>query len=459
MLMVVFGVLVLLIVYVDCQKRRALHQFLYVDALTGAASYAKFCVEVRKCLDRRCGKWAFVAMDLHQFKLVNTLFGQEKGDETLRFVSRVWERTLHKDEVFGRRHGDNFEILMRYDTVDELCRRLDDFCHSIINERPHVHQTEVFLILPVMGIYLIRDFSEDILDMQNNARLACATIKERNDIHYAFFNDELKEKQLHDKRLGDDMELAIENNEFMVYYQPKVDPVDDKVVGAEALIRWRRPDGSFVPPAVFIPLAEHNGLISELDRFTFRQVCRQQRQWSDDGYALVPVSVNLSRVLLYSQGLPEEYARIAEENRIPSQNLQLEITESEDCENMAFFASAVQRFHDYGFRILMDDFGTGYSSMVALKALPIDVVKLDKSFVDDFKSEKGRKILISMIKLAQLLDMEITAEGVETEEQVTFMKMTGCHNIQGYYFSRPLPGEDFEKLLTKNALSAINVHD
>lgn len=454
-LMAVFSVLVLLVVYVDYQKRKALQRFLYVDPLTGAASYAKFCMEARKCLDRHSGKWAFVAMDLHQFKLVNTLFGPEKGDATLQFVSREWERTLGKDEVFGRRHGDNFEVLMRYETVDELCRRLDGFCYRIVNERPPMHQNEVFLILPVMGIYLVRDFSEDILDLQNNARLACSTIKERNDVYYAFFNNEMKEKQLHDKRLGDDMELAIENNEFMVYYQPKVDPVDSKVVGAEALIRWRRPDGSFVPPSVFIPLAEHNGLISELDRFMFRQVCRQQRQWRGDGYGLVPVSVNLSRVLLYSQSLPEEYARILEENGIPFENIQLEITESEDCENMEFIAGAVQRFHDYGFRILMDDFGTGYSSMVALKALPIDVVKLDKSFIDDYKSEKGRKILISMIKLAQMLDMEITAEGVETEEQVEFMKMTGCHNIQGYYFSRPLPGEEFEKLLMARPCASV----
>lgn len=472
-LIAIFCALVLLVVYGDYEKRRALHRLLYVDMLTGYDSYAKFCMELRKCMERQSGQWAFIAMDLHQFRLVNELFGHDNGDAVLRFISRIWAESLHRDERFGRRHGDNFEVLMKYDSVDELCRRLDAFCHRVmyerqdwkagepflIYERQNWNDGEPFLILPVMGIYLIQDFSEDIQNMQNNARMACATIKERNDVHYAFFDETMKEKQLREKRLGDSMELAMGNEEFLVYYQPKVDPVAHSVVGAEALVRWRLSDGTFVPPSVFIPLAEHNGLISELDQFMFRRVCRQLRQWKDKGLALVPVSVNLSRVLLYNKKLPAEYASVVEEYGIPFEMLQLEITESEECENLEEFSSAVGQFHDLGFRILMDDFGTGYSSMKALQLLPIDVVKLDKCFIDEYASEKGRKILISMIKLAHLLDMEITAEGVETREQADFMEMTGCHSIQGFFYSKPLPEEDFEKLLTRMPEHDINVED
>lgn len=446
-LIAIFCVLALLVVYGDYEKRRALHQLLYVDMLTGYDSYAKFCMEFRECMERQSGQWAFIAMDLHQFRLVNELFGHDNGDAVLRFISRIWAEALHRDERFGRRHGDNFEVLMKYDSVDELCRRLDAFCHKVMYERPDRSEGETFLILPVMGIYLIHDFSEDIQNMQNNARMACATIKERNDIHYAFFDEAMKEKQLKEKRLGDSMELALGNEEFIVYYQPKVDPVDHCVVGAEALVRWRLSDGTFVPPSVFIPLAEHNGLISELDRFMFRRVCLQLRKWKDKGLALVPVSVNLSRVLLYNKKLPAEYAGIVEEYGIPFEMLQLEITETEESENLEEFAGAVCQFHDLGFRILMDDFGTGFSSMKALQLLPVDVVKLDKCFIDDYASEKGHKILTSMIELAHRLDMEITAEGVETREQAAFMEMTGCHSIQGFFYSKPLPEEEFEKLL------------
>ena len=213
-------------------------------------------------------------------------------------------------------------------------------------------------------------------------------------------------------------------------------------------MRWARPDGEIVSPGEFIPLFEKNGFISELDRYMFRIVCEQQKEWGNRGYAVVPVSVNVSRKLLYDLNFVEKYNRILTETAVEVQNVEVEITESVFFDNQPRLLDAIRHLHQSGYRILLDDFGTGYSSMAMLKDMSFDTLKIDKSFVDNIGDERGNKIVDGIIRLAESLELSTIAEGVETREQSEYLKAHGCDVIQGYYFGRPMTAESFEMLLS-----------
>lgn len=436
------------------QKYRAVKELLKVDSLTGQDSYTVFCLKLRSRLRKDSGPWAFAVMDLDQFKLVNDIFGREAGDQVLRYIDEVWRKKLKPGELFARREADKFSILLKYTTLEELCGRFDDFCNTVrfggrtASEGNAVSsRKDAFILRPSVGICLVDNNENDIDKLQSCAMIARDTVKYRTDICYAFFDDKMRLSMLKSRQLADHMELGLLREDFEVYYQPKFDSMTREVVGAEALIRWRQPDGSFISPGEFIPLAEKNGLIGRLDRYMFRQVCRQQRRWLESGFKLVPISVNLSRSLLYDLELPAEYAREVDIHKIPAHLLQLEITEREDFEDLDIIAAAVEKLRQYGFCILLDDFGCGYSSLEILKELPVDVIKMDKKFIDAYSDVRGQTILKSTIALAKSLGIEIIAEGVETGAQVEFLNKCGCYRIQGYYYSRPLPGGEFIKLL------------
>lgn len=456
-LMAAAAVLVLLSVMILCysaKKYKDVRALPEMDALTGGDSYGLFCLKARQALKRDAGPWLFAAMDLDQFKLVNDIFGRDFGDEVLRLVSDLWRQKLHKGELFARREGDKFEILLKYTTLDELYGRLDDFCDTLaaagldcLLKNVHASGRSSFILRPSLGLCRLDEDCRELEQAQSFAIMARTTVKARNDRRYALFDDEMRREQVRQRQLGDHMEMGLMRDEFLVYYQPKFDSVTREMVGAEALVRWQQPDGSFISPGEFIPLAEKNGLIGRLDRYMFRQVCCQQRRWLEEGLKLVPVSVNLSRSLLYDRELPKEYAKMAEAHKIPPELIQLELTEREAFEDMEIIAGAIAALQSQGFCVLLDDFGCGYASMEILKELSVDVIKMDKSFIDSYSDERGRKILESMLHLAQSLGIGTIAEGVETKEQVDFLKACGCRRIQGYYYSRPLPADAFEKLL------------
>ena len=280
--------------------------------------------------------------------------------------------------------------------------------------------------------------------MLDCASLAHNMAKQAKNGLYKVYTNEIKEKELQKKQLSDQIEHAYRNHEFVVYYQPKYDSVTQKLAGAEALVRWRREDGQMVSPGLFVPLAEESGFVCKLDEYVFREVCRAQKQWMDRGLGIVPVSVNLSRRHLDNPEFIDEYKAILDESGVPIEYIQLEITESAMFEKKDEFVQIMERLHDLGFMILMDDFGTGYSSLMMLKSIPIDVMKLDKSFVDDYDDERGERIIRCVMRMAQDLSIAITAEGVETEAQYKFLTSVGCDTIQGYYFARPMPGEEYE---------------
>lgn len=439
------AILIFYIMWSERQKNRQLERILYVDHLTGAASYQKFLLEAQKKLLTMDRSGAFIVMDIDQFKLINELFGYQKGDETLRFLDRQWKEWIHKDELYARKIADQFVVMAFYDNQDEFIKRVEDFIAQIINNKENIQSS--YVIRPALGIYLIQDETEDIQYMLNNAAMAHYSIKGQNNGHFGIFDKAFKEKTLQDKLLEDQLELAYQNNELYVFYQPQYHARTGEMCGAEALVRWIREDGTFIPPYRFIPLAEKKGFITRIDKYVFRQVCGHIKSWMEEGMEPVPISVNVSREHLKNERFVDEYSRIQEENSIPIKYLQMELTESALFDNMHEIRSISDKLHQKGVRIMMDDFGTGYSSLMMLKTIPIDVLKLDKSFVDDYNDPKGEKIIDCVIGLAKSLDIEVTAEGVETKEQYEFLRDKNCDVIQGYYFARPMPEAEFRKLL------------
>ncbi len=456
LLVLCFLLLILYIVLIERKQRKELSDILYVDSVTGGYSFARFCGEVPQRLQNTELHGACIVMDVDKFKIINELFGYEEGNKTLCGVWKTWRKCSGDTEIYARRLADRFVALWYYQEREELNERIENFMEELQNLAQEY--TLDYNLKITMGIYLIKDKNEDVQKMINYATMAHATVKGQEDIWYAFYDDDFRERLLQNKMLEDQMKRALKNQEFIVYYQPKYHVMTKELVGAEALVRWRKADGSMVMPGKFIPLAEKNGFINKLDKYVFAAVCKKQKEWMDAGRVPVPVSVNLSRRHLYNDEFMEEYHSILEGSGIPAKYVQLELTESAIFENQEALCQIIDNLHAMGFRILMDDFGTGYSSLMMLKSVPIDILKLDKSFVDDFDDAKGEKIITSVIQLAQSLHIEVTAEGVETEEQYKFLKTLGCDTIQGYYFAKPMPEEEFEQLLLESNIETKEPH-
>ncbi|MBR4096905.1 MAG: GGDEF domain-containing protein [Oscillospiraceae bacterium] len=443
---VIFTIIIIIFTKRERKKKSELQKILYVDPITKGYSFQRFCIEAKEKLHQDNRNAALIVLDIEKFKVINEMFGYDEGDRVLKYIWTLLQRWSRDGEIYSRWIADRFNVLAFYENEEELTARLNNLADDIMNDR--TERRNGFILRPTIGVYRIIDRELDIQSMQNNASIAHSTIK--GDSHgscVAFYNEEYKEDILSNKILEDKLVKAYDNKEFVVFYQPKYDAATQKLVGAEALVRWKQADGSYIPPFRFIPTAEKNGFITKLDKYVFKMVCEDQKRWLDEGREIVPISVNLSRQHLYNPKLVEEYQKMVVKSGVPIDKLELEITESALFENHDEFLSVINKLHGVGFRILMDDFGTGYSSLMMLKSIPIDVMKLDKSFVDDYSDKKGEKIISSVTQLAKSMEIEVTAEGVETEEQYKFMRDLGCDMIQGYYFAKPMPVEEFDKLI------------
>ena len=251
---------------------------------------------------------------------------------------------------------------------------------------------------------------------------------------------------MRDRELENRFESALRNGEFVAYFQPKYDVKTEKISGAESLVRWINPDGSMVMPGEFIPLYERDGLIVKLDEYIFRYVCEFQRERMENGEELIPVSVNLSRASIHHSGVAERYMEIIKENGIPFSCVPIELTETATL-NRVVIRDFTERLVNAGFALHMDDFGAGYSSLITLSELPFDTMKIDKSLIDGISQQKGRIVVLQGIILGHGLGMKVVAEGVESAEQVELLREMECDDIQGFYYSRPLPRDEFVKKL------------
>lgn len=422
-------------------SQKILMKLAYEDALTGGDNYACF---VKRMKNRNQGEQSgfLVAMDLSEFKIINSTCGVSKGDETLQAVWRVVDNNLNRHELAAHINADHFVLYLLATDKEEVGKRIDKLTKDVMAISEYLQIPD---LATYYGVYEIQE-ADEVESSYNKANQAKRFVKGNHKINFAFHEEVNYEQVLENKRLADGFEEAIQKHRFEVWYQPKYSTDDAVPVGAEALVRWRDKDGTLIPPFKFIPLFEKNGMIAKLDEYVFEEVCRQQKKWQREGKDILPVSVNISRASLYYSSIVEKYVKIVESYNIPIEYVQLEITESATIEN-AEVKELVERFQDAGFRLLLDDFGNGYSSLATLNTLHFDVLKVDKSLIDYIGNSDGEKLLICIIELAKSLGLCTTAEGVESAEQVKFLKNLRCNDIQGYYFSKPLPMVEYESML------------
>ena len=449
-LAVVCVIVALTIFWEEHRKKQEMQNILYVDELTGGSTLAKFKLYVQEKIQTNIENSALVVMDLDDFKLVNELFGYDEGNHVLSHIWETIQSNCSEYELAGHGVSDHFSMLLYYEKKREIEERVLEITEGI--QSCFMNKDSEYILNPVFGIYYVDKYDEDVEAMLDCATLAHNYAKQDRNGVYKIYTDMMKEGILEKKQLSDQIEHAYRNHEFVAYYQPKYDSKTQKLAGAEALIRWRRPNGQMVSPGLFVPLAEESGFVRKLDEYIFKEVCFAQKRWLDQGLLVVPISVNLSRRHLENPEFIDEYKKILDESGVPIEYIQLEITESAILDKQDELIAIMDRLHQLGFTILMDDFGTGYSSLMMLKSVPVDVMKLDKSFVDDYNDVKGEQIIRRVMQMAQDLNIEVTAEGVETQEQYEFLKSIDCNMIQGYYFARPMPEDEFEKCIEQSGV-------
>ena len=445
LLIVILSGVVLLFLTLVIFQRRSNHkviQMLYLDPVTGGDNWYKFRIDVNKILNSKLflkKKYALVNFDINRFKIINDSFGHQKGDEVLKDIYNIVKKWVRPGEPFTRYSADQFYILLSFQEPEEVNHRISDLNHWL-------HQLKYMKTVKFyFGVYFITERKDSIDRMGDFAGIAKHNIKGSNEGILSFFDDKSREKLLEEERIEKSMHHALKNNEFLVYLQPKYTTTEEKVSGAEALVRWSNESGKLISPSFFIPVFEKNGFITELDMYMLRNVCQLQREWIDKGYKPLPVSVNISRIHFANPLLADIIKDTVDEYEVPHELIELELSESAFLQNKNMLIVTVTLLREYGFLVSMDDFGAGYSSLNSLKDLPLDVVKLDgELFRLTDEVERGQTVIRNTISMAKDLHMKVVAECIETKEQVEFLCAVGCDIIQGYYYARPMPAQQFE---------------
>lgn len=443
-LSVALFIIMMNIIFNEKRKKRLLENITYVDKVTGGYSYEKFLLEYKKKQKNNNRKKAFIILDIDNFKLINDIFGYNIGNMVLKDVWKIIYDNLKQNGIFARKYADKYSIMIFFDKEEEII----EFVNKVIKdiEQVNIIKREKFRIVPSIGIYILENNDEKIDQIENYAIMASRTIKNRYDVYYSFYYNKLKSIIIEKKNMTDSIYQALENKSFIPYFQPKFDVKTKKIVGAEALIRWQKEDGSFVSPAKFIPIAEEVGIIAEIDKYMFEAVCKQQCIWKTKGLKILPISVNLSRNKLYNANFIDEYISILNKYKLEPKDIQFEITEGTLYTEEKIGEKIIMTLKNLGFDILIDDFGVGYSSISMIRDINATEMKIDKSFIDD-TSEKGKALTNYVIKIAEVIGMKTVAEGVETKEQYEFLLKHNCDIIQGYYFAKPMPAKEYEKFL------------
>ncbi|MBR3318787.1 MAG: EAL domain-containing protein [Atopobiaceae bacterium] len=385
-----------------------------------------------------------VVLNIEQFHSVNALNGYEFGDEVLRTLGDEIRAFLQEtDGIASRFEADRFDIYCAHQgDYQAMLNRFQNALNKLS------HKSSIRLR---MGVCLWAEGVDPVL-MFDQANAACSKVRGDYMRHLMVYDEQLREHELLDQRLLNDLQRAVDERQLQVYYQPKYDVTGERprLSSAEALIRWNHPELGMIPPGTFIPLFESNGQIGVIDKFVWNEAARQLSEWHARYDIDLSVSVNLSRVDLFDPVLESTLSSLVESNGLEHMNLKLEVTESAYTENSDYVIETVNRLRDMGFEIEMDDFGSGYSSLNMLSAMPIDVLKMDMKFIRNIEhSEKDLRLAELVLDIARYLKVPVVAEGVETEGQLQLLRDAGCDIIQGYFFSPPLPADKFEELIKR----------
>lgn len=385
-------------------------------------------------------EYAFIQFDIRKFRYINETYGSDKGDEILKYISDTLQVMCDSDHIYCRLSADLYEIVTYYNGSNEEILEFID----MIDARLHRYGDIRFNLS--YGISIAPGTTKAYRQHGDEAGLARISVKNSVLKKAEFFSEIQKQDDNQRARIEEVEEQALENGEFHIYLQPKYsyDKTKERIVGAEALVRWIDADQKMKSPAEFIPVFEKNGFILKLDQFMWEGCCKLLRRWLDEGRTPVPISVNVSRIYLGKADVVGYIQNLVEKYRIPIELLQIEITETtENLETVQY----ANEFKQAGFTLMMDDFGSGLSSLSMLKDTPFDVIKMDRLFLDEcLENEHGKTIVSHVISMSNDLGLDIIAEGVETREQADFLYDHGCDVAQGFYFSRPVPVDTFEKM-------------
>lgn len=385
----------------------------------------------------------FIQFDIRKFKIVNDIYGEKFGDEVLDYIIKQLKEVCHENQFFINLRSDVFMVVTEFEQKDELISLIET-----LDERIHCFKN-IKLQLS-FGVYMVEDRNMELRQMEDRAAMARKSAKNNILTNILFYQEQLKDSLYNRKFIEENMQSAIMDRQFQMYLQPKYSITQNQIIGAEALVRWMHPKRGMIYPDQFIPIIEENGFVTKVDYYIWEEACRFLRKCLDQGVRPCPVSVNVSRVHLRDQGeCIQVLSRLIEDYGIPKSLLELEITESADDQQIS--QKAVQLKAE-GFTLLMDDFGSGYSSLNILLETPFDMIKLDKKFMENMMvSGKGRMILEQVVSMANKLELGLLAEGVETREQIDLLQNIGCDQVQGYYYAKPMPEEEFFSLLTADS--------
>ncbi len=443
------------IVFSDITERkeaeRQIHRLAYYDPLTGLPNRPLFYSLLEHALSeahRNHSHGAVLFLDLNRFKNINDSFGHTPADNVLREVGRRLSMSLRKEDVVCRLGGDEFVIALLDISRREHAGHVAQKLLAAIAEPFFVDKHEVMLSASI-GISIFPDDGRDTETLLKNADVAMYRAKKLGSSAHLFYSHEMNLRSFEQLKLEGGLRRALERGEFLLHYQPQLDLDSNRITGAEALLRWNHPERGMIAPSDFIPVAEETGLIIPIGAWVIDAACRQIRAWIEQGLPPVRVAVNLS-ARQFSTTLPQTVLSILARHGIPSEALELEITESMLMHNVESVVEMMSQFADAGILMSLDDFGTGYSSLSYLKRFPIDNLKIDQSFVRGIPNDADDSAIArAIISMAKNLRLSVIAEGVETAAQMEFLRGAGCDEIQGYYFSRPLPADEFAALFAR----------
>ncbi len=434
-------VVVIISLYINISnknKSRRLYKVAYIDSVTSIGNLQYFREKGQAILSNKTNNRYIVSLDINKFKAYNNIYGYEFCNKMLKEIGKILVNETPKNSIVCRLYSDVFATIFDYDkNIKTLLKKIEDFTSNIV-----VDGTNINLNVS-MGVYKIKKTDEDINKIINKVYMARCKIKGQYEEGYYIFDEELENQLNEEQTIESTMKNALKNNEFKVYYQPKFYTKDKTLAGAEALIRWYK-DGTIIPPNKFIPLFEKNKFIIKLDMYIFEQVCKDMAYWKEK-YNFVPkVSINVSKEHFSNPNFINEYIKIVNKYNIDRDKIDLEITESATIDKSIDIVEILNKIKEQGFTISIDDFGTGYSSLGMLQNMPIDIIKIDKIFVDKIDFNSNKNMINNIILICKQLEIQSIVEGVETEEQFEFVKNIGGDIIQGYYFSKPITKEEFE---------------
>ncbi len=450
-------VLLFLNVCSSVSMQRHMVNLLYQDPVTGGKNWNYFLEQSKKILCQfRNTKYTYAIVNLHMIRYQDycACNGSREGEALLKKIDGFLQISMDSGETFARFGKADFGLLLRSTSKEQCERRLKKMLvelTGIKKDKMMSFSAGIYLLHPAANRKVQRRRQINIDQIYHFACAARGTMRGKDGEYLKVFDQQILQEQLWKNKVEETMEAALLNGEFKLYLQPKFDPVTEKIVGAEALVRWISPEDGMIPPNRFIPVFEENGFITKLDDYMILAVAKLQSEWKLKGQKQVPVSVNISRVNFVKEDLAAHICHLVDSYGADHAGIELELTESAVFGNKERLMQILKELKLCGFSISMDDFGAGYSSLNSLKDLPIDVLKLDMDFFrGEDEQQRGEIVVKETIRLAQALHLKIVAEGIEKKEQVEFLAEQGCDMIQGFYFAKPMPVEEFNERIKRD---------